>query len=177
MPNNCSGTASFIVEFRVGASTVWLGHILKSIESGHLISLEHDCKEWYSRDAEWVSLYDFDEYVTVMYAPLTETRSENCQMLWYSLAQLQQELAQRVRPIDLVFVDGPPGYADDNARYAAMPLLKKNLSDECVIILDDVDRPGERRIADEWADLLNYQMELLDGEKGITVLHPKVPAT
>jgi hypothetical protein len=87
--------------------------------------------------------------------------------------------------IDLLVVDGPPSEQNSRARYPAVPILKSYLSQECLIVMDDTNRPGERSIAREWAEILNAEIEDVGGPKGTCILrrrskedsHEKVGST
>jgi hypothetical protein len=54
--------------------------------------------------------------------------------------------------IELLLVDGPPGYGEGMARsrYPALPALGPRLAPGALVVLDDADRPGEGEILDRW---------------------------
>ncbi len=62
----------------------------------------------------------------------------------------------RGRPIDCLLCDGPPAYTGDAglARLPAVPVLREFLASEFTIMLDDIQRHHERRIAKAWQRLL-----------------------
>lgn len=79
-----------------------------------------------------------------------------------------------IKKIDLLVIDGPQGGDDSNARYPAFDLLLEKLSSKAIIILDDVKRPGERKLAEDFAAALpNHTLDILDHEKGTAVIRPR----
>ncbi len=65
---------------------------------------------------------------------------------WYDLPDLDKLPGK----IDMLVVDGPPWKLQHLARYPALPVLFKYLSDNAVIILDDGNRPDEKEIVKLW---------------------------
>lgn len=51
--------------------------------------------------------------------------------------------------ISLLLVDGPPRNTP-GGRYGALPILMDQMRDDCVVILDDVERPEERWVLKQW---------------------------
>ena len=79
-----------------------------------------------------------------------------------------------IKKIDLLVIDGPQGGDDSNARYPALDVLLSKLSPNAIIILDDVKRAGERKLAEDFAAALpKHSLEILDHEKGTAVIRPK----
>jgi len=104
--------------------------------------------------------------VEVRVAPLTAHVSG---VDWYDTSKLSD-----IKGIDLLFIDGPPGSKNPEARKPALPELLKRLSPKAVIIIDDVNRPGERELAEEFAKAFpSHILTLLQHEKGTAVISPK----
>jgi predicted O-methyltransferase YrrM len=79
-----------------------------------------------------------------------------------------------IKKIDLLVIDGPQGGDDSNARYPALDVLLSKLSPKAIIILDDANRPGERKLAEDFAAALpKHSLDFLDHEKGTAVIRPK----
>lgn len=79
-----------------------------------------------------------------------------------------------IKKIDLLVIDGPQGGDDSNARYPAFDVLLSKLSPKAIIILDDVKRAGERKLAEDFAAALpKHSLDILDHEKGTAVIRPK----
>jgi predicted O-methyltransferase YrrM len=79
-----------------------------------------------------------------------------------------------IKKIDLLVIDGPQGGDDSSARYPAFEVLLNKLSPRAIVILDDVKRAGERKLAEDFAAALpKHSLEILDHEKGTAVIRPK----
>ncbi len=101
----------------------------------------------------------------VRYSKLAPYKSSNG---WYDPNSFKD-----IKKIDLLVIDGPQGGNDSNARYPALDVLLSKLSPKAVIILDDVNRPGERRLAEDFAKALpKHSLNILDHEKGTAVIRP-----
>lgn len=88
---------------------------------------------------------------------------------WYDLSKIKD-----LKKIDLLIIDGPPGSKNPEARYPALVELKDKLSPKAVVIIDDVNREGERKLADDFARALpNHHLAILDHEKGTAVISPR----
>jgi predicted O-methyltransferase YrrM len=104
--------------------------------------------------------------VEVRVAPLTPHVSG---VDWYDTSKLGD-----LKSIDLLFIDGPPGSNSPDARKPALPELLDRLSPKAVIILDDVNRPAERELAEAFAKALpNHVLTIHHHEKGTAVISPK----
>lgn len=76
--------------------------------------------------------------------------------------------------IDLLIIDGPPSSTNPDARYPALAHLIPLLSPKATIVLDDVFRDEERKLADAiLAALPRHTMRILSHEKGTAVISPK----
>ena len=54
--------------------------------------------------------------------------------------------------VDLLVVDGPPAFEDGFglARHPALPVLRGRLAPGATVVLDDIERPGEREVVRRW---------------------------
>ena len=76
--------------------------------------------------------------------------------------------------IDLLVIDGPPSSTNADARYPALLHLVPLLSPKATIILDDVFRDEERKLADAIvAALPGHVMKILSHEKGTAIISPR----
>jgi predicted O-methyltransferase YrrM len=76
--------------------------------------------------------------------------------------------------IDLLVIDGPPSSTNPDARYPAFEHLIPLLSPRATVILDDVYREEERKLADAIAKALpNHVFTILSHEKGTAVISPR----
>jgi cephalosporin hydroxylase len=88
---------------------------------------------------------------------------------WYDTSMIKD-----LKRIDLLIVDGPPGSKNPEARYPALAEFKDKLSAKAVIVIDDVNREGERKLAEDFAKAMpNHQLVILDHEKGTAVISPR----
>ena len=88
---------------------------------------------------------------------------------WYDLSVLTD-----LEKIDLLIIDGPPGSKNPDARYPALREFKDKLSINATIIIDDVKRDGERKLAEDFArSLPDHELVILDHEKGTAVISPR----
>ena len=88
---------------------------------------------------------------------------------WYDTSMIKD-----LKKIELLIIDGPPGSKNPEARYPALAEFKDKLSAKAVIIIDDVHREGERKLAEDFAKAMpNHQLVILDHEKGTAVISPR----
>ena len=88
---------------------------------------------------------------------------------WYDTSKLGN-----IKGIDLLFIDGPPGSNSRDARKPALQELLERMSPRDVIIMDDVNRPAERELAEAFAKALpSHVMTFHQHEKGTAVISPK----
>jgi len=88
---------------------------------------------------------------------------------WYDTSMIKD-----LKKIDLLIIDGPPGSKNPEARYPALAEFKDKLSAKAVIIIDDVHREGERKLAEDFAKAMpNHQLVIHDHEKGTAVISPR----
>ena len=76
--------------------------------------------------------------------------------------------------IDLLVIDGPPSSTNPDARYPAFEHLISLLSPKATVVLDDVYRDEERKLADAITQALpNHVLTILSHEKGTAVISPR----
>ena len=148
------GGRDLVVECGSGASTVAIGRLLAERGTGRLFSLEHD-RRWYADTAARLERAGASERVELLHAPLRDG--------WYDPAALRR----LPDGIELLLVDGPPGELDPNgeARYPALPALAGRLLEGTLVILDDIHRPGERRVLQRWQREHRINFELNSEER------------
>lgn len=79
-----------------------------------------------------------------------------------------------IAKIDLLVIDGPPSSTNPDARYPAFEHLIPLLSPRATVILDDVYRDEERKLADAIVKALpNHVLTILSHEKGTAVISPR----
>ncbi|MGC0250373.1 class I SAM-dependent methyltransferase [Pseudactinotalea sp. Z1748] len=151
-----------VLELGGGASTVWLGYILREIDA-RMLSVDHD-EKFASITRGNILRHGLEAVVDVQIAPLKESEIAGRAGKWYSA-----ELFTGCGPIDLLIVDGPPGRSSRFARLPAIEFLKGELAEGALVVLDDADRPAEAAAVASW--IKDYGMEQIDiGVSGLAVL-------
>jgi len=88
---------------------------------------------------------------------------------WYAKSTLKG-----LAKIDLLVIDGPPSATNSDARYPALEHLVPLLSPNATVVLDDVYRDEELKLADAIAKALpNHTITILSHEKGTAVISPR----
>ena len=156
-----------IVECGSGVSTIVAARFLQRQGiAGHILSLDHDAV-FAGKTAENLRRLGLGDYATVCTAPLTALDLNGVTYQWYDLSGVNLPAA-----IDLIVVDGPPmPIAGEEGRYPAGPMLARRLAGSGAIMLDDANRPGERRIVSRLlAEFPNLARQELYAEKGCVLL-------
>jgi predicted O-methyltransferase YrrM len=88
---------------------------------------------------------------------------------WYDVSVIKD-----LKKIDVLIIDGPPGSKNPEARYPALQQFKDKLSAVAIVIIDDIHREGERKLAEDFAKALpNHVLTILDHEKGTAIISPR----
>lgn len=158
-----------IVECGGGISTFLIAKVIKE-NSGKLYTIEHD-KNWSIFLQDLLKKHDLMENVKVIYAPLVETKylfSEE-KVSWYEESIIHNELKDK--KIDFLIIDGPPAFYPKNeySRYPAVPFFWDYLAEDHAILIDDIDRRGEREIISRWEKEfnINFGKFFIDGGVGM----------
>jgi predicted O-methyltransferase YrrM len=133
----------YVVELGSGASTVWLGHLVKEY-GGRLLSIEGE--EAYAeivRDS--IREHGLESTVDLHVAPLADVIVDGETWRWYGDVP-----GRTAAPIEFLLVDGPAKATGPLARYPALPVLRPHLAPDALIALDDARRPDEREIVRRW---------------------------
>ena len=143
-----------VVECGGGVSTLYIARLLATYGDGHLHTVEHD-ESWAVSLRGMLHREGLEAFCTVTLAPLEPAASRGA---WYSLAALR---ALDLAGIDRLLVDGPPAYArgQTHAREPAMPFFFSRLASDCTVILDDINRRGERQVVDRWETAFGIRFE------------------
>jgi predicted O-methyltransferase YrrM len=90
-------------------------------------------------------------------------------LTWYDVSVIKD-----LKKIDLLIIDGPPGNNNPETRYPALKEFRDKLSPNAVVILDDVNREGERKLAEDFAKSLpHHELIILNHEKGAAIISPR----
>lgn len=158
------GERRTIVELGSGVGTVVLARLLRE-RGGDLTSVEHE-PAWARFVADQLEREGLTKHATMVVAPLVAHQASLDGAPWYD----ESHLGGLPRSIDLLLVDGPPGYGEgmQRSRYPAMPVLGKRVRPGGAIVLDDAKRPGEREITELWAQQSGLDFGLMKPE-GIAI--------
>jgi ribosomal protein S18 acetylase RimI-like enzyme/predicted O-methyltransferase YrrM len=145
-----------VVELGSGLSTVLLARLLTRLRGPHdwrLAAVEHD-RAWVRQVTAELDRERIGHHVTIVHAPLAEHALTQDGLQWYDDAAMAAGLDRALggQRIDLLVVDGPPAFAPGFglARYPALPALHHRLWPGATVVLDDIDRPGEREVLRRW---------------------------
>jgi predicted O-methyltransferase YrrM len=154
-----------VVETGSGTSTVIVAACLQRLGAGHLWALEH-LPRFASETRALLAARGLDAWATVVDAPLVDVRLGDGTWRWYDLASFPAG-----KPIEVLFVDGPPGDTGPLARYPALPMLRDRLAPDASILVDDVARPDEREMIARWrSEVPELAVRPLPLEKGGSLL-------
>ena len=138
-----------IVELGSGVSTIVLARLMRDRE-GRLTALEHD-PDWAQVVRSQLKREGLTHVARLVEAPLEAHVLALDGAPWYT----ERAVVALPSDIDLLLVDGPPGYGEgmERSRYPALPAIQSRLAPEAIVILDDATRPGEREILERWGEL------------------------
>lgn len=148
-----------IVECGSGVSTVLLARLLRELNAGSLIALEHD-RHWAALVQAQLQREALDGIARVVHAPLKGDPP------WYGW----DEPSEHPNDIDLLIVDGPPacGPGQGARREPALAQFAQQLTATAAVILDDINRPGERATIARWEASTKWRFAL-DEPAGVAV--------
>jgi predicted O-methyltransferase YrrM len=143
-----------IVECSSGLSTLVLARACALAGEGRVVSLENGA-EFAAATRAALQAYGLEAWAKVVHAPLRDTSVGGESFQWYDLSGLSA-----VDAIDMLVIDGPPGFLQPRSRYPALPMLMERLTPGCPVLLDDAARDDERLLVDQWRKrypLLDYR--------------------
>lgn len=153
-----------IVECSSGTSSLVLSRCCQLNNQGHVYSLENGI-EFAEKSRQQLEDFALLPYCDVLHAPLENVQLEGVAYQWYSLAKLPEI------EIDMLVIDGPPGFIQKHSRYPALPLLHDYLAEHCIIFLDDAGRDDEKEIVQRWLEFNpELSFEYIDNERGCSIL-------
>ena len=153
-----------IVECSSGTSSLVLSRCCQLNQHGHVYSLENG-EEFVTKSKQQVNDFLLSDYSDVIYAPLRDVKLNGEAFQWYDPGELPKV------KIDLLVIDGPPGFLQKHSRYPALPLLYDLLAKHCVIFLDDAAREDEQELVSRWLKAYpEFRSEYIENERGCFVL-------
>ena len=167
--NHClKAKPKIIVECSSGATTVVLAKCCQINKQGKVFSLENG-EEYASNTQNNLKDLALENYAEVIYAPLEGIEVNNESYQWYETKNLPDQ------KIDMLVIDGPPGFIQRHSRLPALPLLFDQLADNAIVFLDDAARDDEREIVEMWLGIdsgidSGISHEFIETERGCSVL-------
>ena len=153
-----------IVECSSGTSSLVLSRCCQLNRVGHVYSLEHG-EEFVTQTSQQLNDFFLSEYCDVIHAPLRDVQLDSEIFKWYALNDLPEV------KIDMLVIDGPPGFLQKFSRYPALPMLKERLGEHCTVFLDDAARDDEQELVKRWLKQSpDFQAEYIENERGCFIL-------
>ncbi len=153
-----------IVECSSGTSSIVLSRCCQLNQYGHVYSLENG-ETYVTKSQQQIAGFLLSDYSDVIHASLHEVTLSDEIFQWYDLDGLPEI------NIDLLVIDGPPGFLQKHSRYPALPLLYKRLSKHCVVFLDDAAREDEQELVKRWLKAYpEFKAEYIENERGCFIL-------
>ena len=157
-----------ILELGSGASTVIVARALQVLgcPPDLHIAVDHDVR-FLRNTVQLARANGVDRLVRFEHCPLAPL--PGYPLPWYANVS---EAIGRSR-IDLVIVDGPPASepGTERSREPALPMVRKFLAEDAVVILDDANRAGEGQILESWLrDYPEFSVTRIREGKGVAVL-------
>lgn len=155
-----------IVECSSGLTTLALARCCQINNSGHVFSLENG-QEYVDKTNAELASFGLSAYSTVIFAPLMKTRIDEMDFQWYQT----DDIDHFVSKIDMLVIDGPPGFIQPLSRYPALPLFYEKLAEHAVIFLDDAARNDEKIVVQRWlSQFEKLKQYYYDTGRGCSVL-------
>ena len=138
-----------IVELGSGISTILIARLIHINKLKiNFFSIDHD-SNWQLVIQKILKADGIDTNVKFLSSPIKQYE----QYSWYDHEKLNIDIT-----IDMLIVDGPPGYELPFARFGAVPFFKNKLSTENYsIFLHDTDRNYEAQTIIEWSKILGLE--------------------
>jgi len=153
-----------VLECSSGLSTLVLARCCQLNQYGKVTSLENGA-EFVSDTQARLQQLKLNDYASVVHTPLEKYQLAETSFDWYSLKDMPD-----IR-IDLLVIDGPPGFIQHHSRYPALPLLQQQLGSNCTIFLDDAARDEEKEIIALWLEKYpGLKHRYIDTERGCSIL-------
>ena len=153
-----------IVECSSGTSSLILAQCCQLNQFGHVYSLENG-EEFVTQTIQQLDDFLLSEYCDVVHAPLQDVQLNSENFQWYALDNLPEV------EIDMLVIDGPPGFLQKHSRYPALPMLNDILAEHCAVFLDDAAREDEQELVRRWLKAYpEFQAEYIENERGCFIL-------
>jgi predicted O-methyltransferase YrrM len=153
-----------IVECSSGSSSLVLAQCCQLNQVGHVYSLENG-EEFVTQTSQQLADFGLSEYCDVIHAPLQNVQLNREYFQWYALDNLPAV------EIDMLVIDGPPGFLQKHSRYPALPMLSEILGEHSAVFLDDAAREDEQELVRRWLKAYpEFQAEYIENDRGCFIL-------
>ncbi len=153
-----------IVECSSGLTTLMLARCCQINQQGKVWSLENG-SQYAERTRQFITSYQLQEYVEILDAPLIPYSLQDITYQWYEITALPS------LSIDMLVIDGPPGYLQKYSRFPAIPLFFEYFTQYCRVFLDDAARPDEQDIIHLWQKAYpTLQHQYITTQRGCSIL-------
>lgn len=153
-----------IVECSSGLTTLTLAKCCQMNEKGQVFSLENG-NEYAVQSRLNLENFSVDSQASIIHAPLQQVSVNDRNYDWYELKNLPD------LKIDMLVIDGPPGFIQKHSRFPALPLLFDRMADKSIVFLDDAAREEEKELVDMWLSMYSeVEHEYIETERGCSVL-------
>jgi hypothetical protein len=153
-----------IVECSSGTSSIVLSQCCRINQCGHVYSLENG-DEFFRKTGAQLNDFSLSEYCDVIHAPLRQIVLDEGDFQWYDVTGLTE------KKIDMLVIDGPPGFLQKHSRYPALPVLSDRMAEHCIVFLDDAARDDEQELVSIWLQQHpEFSFEYIDNERGCSIL-------
>jgi len=153
-----------IVECSSGLTSLILAKCCQINSMGKVYSLENG-KEYADISQLNLNNAGLDDWAHIVHAPLEAVSINDNNYDWYSLSEMPES------SIDMLVIDGPPGFIQKHSRFPAIPLLFDKLSDQSRVFLDDAARDEEKELVAMWLQMYPFiEHEYIETERGCSVL-------
>ena len=153
-----------IVECSSGLTSLVLSKCCQINNAGHVYSLENG-EEFQQQTLKQLKKFGLQTWADIFHAPLIRHTVMQHTYDWYN------PHAVRDLKIDMLVIDGPPGFIQKYSRLPALPVLFKQLADGACIFLDDAARDEEKEIVEIWLkEYSGLNHEYKETERGCSVI-------
>lgn len=153
-----------IVECSSGLTTLVLARCCQLNNYGQVISLENG-EEYVTRTQDILNQFSVSDYAQIIHAPLQTISINEQDYLWYKTDDLSAS------KINMLVIDGPPGFIQKHSRFPALPILYNRLENGTIIFMDDAARDDEKEIINMWLKMSTaIEHEYIETERGCSVL-------
>jgi len=153
-----------IVECSSGLTSLVLSRCCQINNKGHVYSLENG-EEFQQQTLKQLKLFDLQDWADIFHAPLIRRTIMQCDYDWYN-SQAVNNLE-----IDMLVIDGPPGFIQKKSRLPALPVFFDQLKDGACVFLDDAARDEEKEIVKIWLEEYSFlEHEYIETERGCSII-------